>query len=231
MDDNLVGYWKLDDRNGATDLSGNGNDGTGEGGISIGGAVGQSGLAGGATAFDGSNDYITIPTSDEISGFTNVSWSFWVNRDSNPISTQGIITKYATINNQRGYTITNGVNENDTDLSMSFSDEGETYERINTDSGFFTNDEWIHCVVVYDEGDISVYKNGELFDTLVSAKKSIFKNDANMEIGVYQISGSYFDGDIADVRIYNRIVRAEEIRQIYSITRRAYSPFARMYNI
>ena len=51
-------YWRLG-TNGTTDLSGNGRDGTGQGGITIGGAAGLiAGDADGATDFD-SVDHIT----------------------------------------------------------------------------------------------------------------------------------------------------------------------------
>lgn len=53
-------YWPLDATYGATDQSGNGRNGTGQGGVSIGGATALTPIPGdAATNFDGSNDYIS----------------------------------------------------------------------------------------------------------------------------------------------------------------------------
>lgn len=52
-------YWALDSADGADDLSGNGRDGTGDGGLSIGGAAALTAIPGdSATNFDGADDYI-----------------------------------------------------------------------------------------------------------------------------------------------------------------------------
>src|SRR5690606_348620 len=53
-------YWPLDSEDGATDLSGNGRDGTGQGGIAIGGSSNSPfTTGGGSTEFDGNDDAIT----------------------------------------------------------------------------------------------------------------------------------------------------------------------------
>lgn len=73
-------YWALDATTGATDLSGNGRNGTGGGSISIGGFSG-SGIYGGSTAtdFDGSNDRITSTYAPFAANSTR-SFCGWANR-------------------------------------------------------------------------------------------------------------------------------------------------------
>src|SRR3990167_8862308 len=73
----LVGYWNFDEGSGATvaDSSGNGNNGTLSGGPTwVTGKVGS-----GALSFDGTNDYINIPSSalyDFAGDFTVSAWVY-----------------------------------------------------------------------------------------------------------------------------------------------------------
>ncbi len=90
IDLTIVGYWKLDEGTGtiAQDSSGNGNDGT-----LTNGPTWSAGQFNGALQFDGIDDYVTIPSSNEFDTQTALTISAWINPD-NVFSTQGVLSKH-----------------------------------------------------------------------------------------------------------------------------------------
>lgn len=77
-------YWTLDALTGATDLSGNGRNGTGVGGVSIGGFTDSPiiGASKSSTAFDGVDDIVTSTYACFVGGSTR-TFEGWVFRNSN----------------------------------------------------------------------------------------------------------------------------------------------------
>jgi hypothetical protein len=71
-----VGWWKLDEKSGtvAGDASGNGNNGTVNGG-----AQWANGQLGGALQCDGADDYVALPIGPLISSLTNSTFTIWAN--------------------------------------------------------------------------------------------------------------------------------------------------------
>jgi hypothetical protein len=181
-----------------------GNDGT------VAGAV----VGSDSTSFDGTDDYVDIQDSDELDGTSTMSWSFWTKRDSYT-TTGGIFAKYNNTSNQRGYTITNDSRSSSTVLSFSNSEDGTTSNRVFTKTGFFEDGDWVHGVVVFNSGSVDVYKNGELFDELTSTETSIYNSSADLQIGGYTDASAYFDGDISNVKIWNRALSATEVKLLY----------------
>ena len=74
-------------------------------------------------------------------------------------------------------------------------------------------DEWNLVTAVYDGANMRLYLNGEEWDfqpktgTLTSSTGFSVGNDA---------SGNYFDGDIDDVRVYNRALTAAQVYALYN---------------
>ncbi|NCC23337.1 MAG: LamG domain-containing protein, partial [Alphaproteobacteria bacterium] len=77
----LVGHWTLDETSGTTafDASGNGNDGTMQGGLDAGNDS-VAGQVGTATEFDGTDDYINIGNLPAINGASQVTLAAWMKR-------------------------------------------------------------------------------------------------------------------------------------------------------
>jgi hypothetical protein len=83
------------------DSTANGNNGTPNGGL----AQGITGKIDGADSFDGVNDFVEVPHSGTISGFTTaLTASFWVRFDDSN-RRQTLLNKYNTAGNQRGWYI------------------------------------------------------------------------------------------------------------------------------
>jgi hypothetical protein len=62
------------------------------------------------------------------------------------------------------------------------------------------------------------YKNGSLINTVTHTDTGIISTGFPIRIGQqYQAFGEYFTGSLDDVRIYNRILTATEVTQLYNI--------------
>ena len=167
--------------------------------------------------FDGTNDYIGVDDSASLAGYTEVTWTCWVKRDSWTL-VGGLITKYVVADNDRGFTVSETDLADHSVLSYSFSSNGITKQRLYSPTGFFVNDVWTHVAVVFHNGDITIAKNGAVFTEDVSTQKTIYDNSASLEIGGYVNALHYFDGKIDSVQIFNRALTTNEISAIYNAT-------------
>ena len=88
---------------------------------------------------------------------------------------------------------------------------------IRNDTGTTLNtSQWYHGVLVIDSGtSTKFYINNNLSSTV--AVSTITYDDAALQFGNDGV-GSYFDGYIDDVAIYNRILSSSEISDIYGGT-------------
>jgi len=88
---------------------------------------------------------------------------------------------------------------------------------VRTDTGTtLSTGQWYHGVLVIDSGtSTTFYVNNSLSSTVASS--TITYNDAALQIGFDGV-GSYFDGYIDDVAIYNRILSSSEVGDLYGGT-------------
>lgn len=81
--------------------------------------------------------------------------------------------------------------------------------------------DWIHFVLVFNTqtGLVKLYKNGVLRDTDLYSDYNIVPGNgtAPLRIGTRDFN-SYFQGDIDDVKIYNRELSATEVRALFNET-------------
>ena len=71
--------------------------------------------------------------------------------------------------------------------------------------------EWSYLALTSDGEDLKLYIDGELVGT--AAARSAQLTDGSLRIGGHDSWGHYFDGLIDEVRIYNRSLGGEEIRE------------------
>ncbi len=74
-------------------------------------------------------------------------------------------------------------------------------------------DEWNLVTGVYDGTNMRIYLNGEEYD--FQAKTGTLTNSTGFSVG-NDASGNYFDGDIDDVRVYNRALTAAQVYALYN---------------
>jgi len=84
---------------------------------------------------------------------------------------------------------------------------------------YITTTNWAQVVGTYTSGDRKTYING-ILRTSDTQTGAVATNTNGMSIGVYGGfnggRGYYYNGNIAIVRVYNRVLSASEIRQNYN---------------
>jgi hypothetical protein len=207
---NLVGYWSFDDCT-VKDSSGLGSDGTSYGTACIGGHSGN------AFNFSGANNYVQIPGSSSLSGFTALTVSFWINpRDSN--RRQAILNKYNNVNGSKGWFIDTpsyGGNY----IGFFASPDGSNYVQWTVPFVPILNS-WYHIAVVWQANKVpTFYINGQQVSTTDTAIISSIYNNVGVPllIGKSQYAtGREFNGTIDEVKIWNRALSAGEILNEYT---------------
>jgi len=152
-----------------------------------------------ALDFDGTDDYVEIPDNSALDLTTNYTLEAWVYFNAVPSSTQGIISKYQTLN-ANGFTF------------RVVSGGKIDFDQVRTTSAVITAAQtWYHIAVVNNNGSRIIYVNG----SQVSATGTPITNVANSDyvsIGS-DFSSRYMNGKIDEVRIWNDVRTADEIRQ------------------
>jgi len=81
---------------------------------------------------------------------------------------------------------------------------------------------WNHIVLVYDEVNAKFYINGTLDDT-IAYTTAIGTNDVKVHIGARGNGIQLYEADIAQPRIYNRALTAEEVARNYNSGKAIYT--------
>jgi hypothetical protein len=217
--DGLVAHWTFDEGSGtiAYDSAGD-NDGT------IYGAGWSTGISGGALDFDGDDDRVQVPDSDELTPTEQMTISLWAyNRDMS--ASASMVNKIASC---PGEPASPG---NSRSYAMTFLHTGQirfgAYYTLNDADGIESNrtvpaHEWHHAAATFDEGEAAMYIDGGLDNTAALAFSFILNDAQHLNMGGYwEYCGTdefynEFNGQLDDVRIYNRALSAGEVRQVYS---------------
>ncbi|KPK75422.1 MAG: hypothetical protein AMJ79_11265, partial [Phycisphaerae bacterium SM23_30] len=216
QEDGLISYWKLDENSGTNAANAVG----GEDGdlINMDGSEWDSGKLGNGLEFDGTEDYIDCNTDFDIDDFGGVNGKItiaaWVRPDD--VEKYNAITRFfggvhyfSAGTDQTGY---------EKKLRTMVRDVAHGSNYWPTSDGTIEAEEWTHVVFIFEGGvGYKFYIDGELD-----------KSESNSDLGMYNYStsqyignnpggssGSYFDGMIDDVRIYNRILSDLEVQQMY----------------
>lgn len=213
--DGLIGHWKLDETSGSTIIDyASSNNGTVQGGLdpatdSVPGRVGT------ALEFDGAGDYVQIPPSSTLN-LTELSIAFWINPPAYPVSKDQAI-----IENR----VDNGTNVN---YSIGFPDLGgvEKVMRGGHYNGGWQNSEnntelslnvWQHIVLTIDNAGTKTWYYNGVFDGSDPGPPLIIYPGSDLIIGYSKDTtfNNSFEGILDDVRIYNRVLSADEARKLY----------------
>jgi len=178
-----------------TDQSGNGNHGTPYNGATTG-----TGVVGDGMSFDASNSqYLEISDSDSLD-IANVTISCWMNKllSGTMILVSAKSTQWESL------------------ISGSLQ-YGWISSTISNVGGTVSLETWHHIVLTYDGAYIRTYLDGVLSGT---PKEKI--GDIN-STGIIQIGKRpdleiyFFDGNLDEIRIYDRALEPEEIKQLYEL--------------
>ncbi len=207
-DPSLAAWYRMDEEQltGAgeevKDSSGNGNNGTSFGGVEI-----VDGYAGRGYRFNGGQQ-VQIPYDASINIYDTLTVSLWVKPDSH--TDQKIVTK--SISTTSGFI-------------LGISSSGELYPevwdtggaRYSFEAGHVPIGEWSHVVFTWETGNqMAGYINGQQVDAVANGANNIgLTSTEHMRLGTTSWGGHYYDGDMDDVRIYNRVMTPAEINATY----------------
>ncbi len=200
----IVGYWKFDEGSGtvAADSSAYGNDGT------LGGnAKWVTGQIGGAIEFDGNGDYVEIPHSPSLSITDAITIAAWTYMNSNASGEMAIVSKGGWAANDLPYELTETPGDV---IFWQFYDDGG---RDTCSPPSPPVAEWHHIAATYDGQIFKCYIDGELAEEWAYAGK-MPENTASVTIGRRSRGGTFYNGILDEVVIYNEALSEEDIPKI-----------------
>ena len=206
----LVGWWKLDEREGrkAADSSGNGHDATVQGNPDWKPAAGR---VGGAIALGGDGDFLDIADESAFDCTGGVTVAAWIKVNAFDKPWQAIITKGDN---------TYRIQRNNEASTLEFACTGLHIPNGNQYGSLFgnkaiTSGEWHHVAGVYDGKKMGLYVDGAL-DASQDASGSINTNDALVQIGANtQMQDRFWNGLIDEVRLCNFGLTEAQVQQLY----------------
>jgi len=200
----LVGWWMFDDGSGtvAKDSSGKGNDGTLNGGPQW-----VSGYSGGALKFDGTDDYVDCGN-DASLDLTAWTIAFWVNVAQNKDYNAFVVKGLDAAENYEVLGFANG------SMHFPIAMAGGTRTYVNTAAGIIVAGEWAHFAYSYSSTTgRRLYKDGSVvYSDAPSGTPQ--PSTEPLTIGNERPMTRFTNGTMDDVRIYNRVLTAGQVKAL-----------------
>ncbi|HOQ04309.1 MAG TPA: DUF5010 C-terminal domain-containing protein [Anaerohalosphaeraceae bacterium] len=209
-----IGYYRLDEQTGTTagDLSGKGRYGTLTGGLNF-ASNSVSGVLGQALQFDGTDDYIQLPSGfyEFDNGFSVSFWAYptavknyarFVDLGSGPNADNIIVGRYGTTN----------------DLFVQVFNGSAGGTAVRAANALELN-VWQHFVVSISKrssNNVKIYKNGQLILTATTSIPQSAIRTANYVGRSNWTADAYYQGLLDDVRIYDYAVTTSEAAALYA---------------
>ena len=208
----LVAYWAM--RNSGTtvyDEWTGGYNGTASNGVTFGetyAAVGQG------ASFDGANDYVVVNAAVQNPTAQDVSVSIWVN-----IAKSQVQVPFAENNTTASLSLFDILIVADNTVSTRIRDSDGLPNVMSASGGTLTTNAWNHVVSTwqYATDTISIYVNGAFINSASDANVgTVAVTTATIGALINQSGINVpFNGQIDEVRLYNRALTADEIKQLY----------------
>jgi hypothetical protein len=208
----LIDYWPLNEGTGTTTDDASINNYIGN---LINGPTWLDGKFNKATSLDGSNDYINMGAA--VAPSSNLTISVWIyTRNAENSTTWG-----GTIYN---WGLTTGCNPS----SQMFYIKSYTLQFntgcgsvLSSTAGTIQNNQWYHVALgINTSGETTLYINGVTASSPTNTRSGQSVSTGNDKIGATHAGrtlGYYFNGNIDDIRIYNRVLDSQEINYLYSL--------------
>jgi len=211
-----IAYWSFDEGYGtiAHDNTFNKNHGTltnmsttGTSTAWVDGKVGKS------LRLDGVDDYVRITDDDSLDlGTNDLTISVWLKTGITDSNQRGVVDKLGGTPSSWTTQIQNG--------KISFGWWTDSFQGWKAADSIIADDEWHHIVIVLERSSETIYfyKDGSsdgssVFSGIASAD---FSGTAPIDIGHYDGSSDYFDGNMDEVKIYDYALTTDQIKKVYN---------------
>lgn len=201
----LVGSWSFDEGSGASalDSSGHGNTGTLRNGPTW-----TTGRAGGALAFDGVDDYVSIAPSPSVESIAaGLTVAAWVYRRSDHGWFADVVGRQAGLGGQDSFLLAFRDNKY---VGIVTTTTGSAAVGGGTQA---PNGVWLHVALAYDGAALRLYVGG-LLDSSKDLSGPIAPESNAILIGASlnnSMPDEYLDARIDEVKIFSRALSAAEI--------------------
>jgi hypothetical protein len=146
--------------------------------------------------FDGVNDYIDCGNPAALQLTTSITIDTWVNTSN---------------------TALNGISSDNSILFLYVSPGGLV--GCVTSSNIVSNNTWYNIVATGDSSGGKIFLNGVLVASPADVYNPTAATSGNFTIGSATAYGEYFSGKIASVKVYNRALSVDEVRQNFNALR------------
>jgi hypothetical protein len=212
-----IGYWNFDEGYGTTayDSTGYKNDGTITSATWI-----KNGKKGGALSFDGASDYVNCGSDESLNISTSFSVSVWINLNDTETTSSDptIIAKYSgTGDGERSWLLSyRNVGSTDKGIAFYVVDSSNNLVPSYRSDWNPSANTWYHVVAVYDSDSqtMRTYVNSLIDKEKISGVPSSIKSTSSVDVVIGSIP-QYFNGQIDDVKIWNRALSADEVKLLY----------------
>ena len=200
----LVAAYSFDEGAGTTtaDNSGNGNKGT----LVSGATWSTSAKFGGAVSFDGTNGRIDIADSNSLDLTTGMTLEAWVRPIANS-SYRTVVLKE--VPGELSYALYAADSDHGTRPS-GWNRKGDVSRYVDG-TGALPLNSYSHIAVTYNGSALVFYVNGVAARS-IAATGTILTSSLPLRIGGNAVWGEYFQGQIDEVRVYNRALSQSEIQ-------------------
>jgi len=196
IEDGLVSYWTFN----AKDIDGDiAKDVFGENDGEIKGCAMVEGKYGEALEFDGASNYVEIPDDESLQLWETYTLEAWIFQTE---SRSSRITDKITAGTADGPHL-------DTHPGTTLrSCAGNCFSSVDQ----YDLEEWTYAAMTFDEGKVVIYLNGEA-NGEGETTSPLSGNALSLKIGADSAGANLFKGIIDEVRIYNRALDENEIKQ------------------
>ncbi|MCU0914461.1 MAG: hypothetical protein MUC88_07870 [Planctomycetes bacterium] len=215
-DPNLLAWWKLDEEGSAyaADYSGHDIYGT-----LTGSTRWAEGLLGSGLQFNGSSDYVDFGTPASLYLPVSYTYSVWFKVGKDIAGNSG--AQYLLCIGSRSdlvFGVEDAVGVNG-DLSLHYYEAapGPKFNALGVGQTTWTADEWHMVTATKDAAGHKIYLDGALRNSDTNTKNDNYATTRMISIGARGWTNpkiAFFNGTLDDVRIYNRALTENEIKQI-----------------
>jgi len=149
-------------------------------------------------------------------GLANFSISFWLKNAKDPRPYSSLISHYDR-DTGRGWTVDTSGNGTSSGKFVSLSVFNEKGHRFSSSPAPISSDTFVHIGATFNGSTIKIYENGVLFGSTGFQGKFLDQARLPLTIGTssFCLTCNLWSGIVDDVRLYNRTINENEVREIF----------------